>query len=250
MVEKNSDPVAASTPEPSPKSSPQRSDHNDELDMSLVKEASSFSKVGLIVGGVVFALFVAFMLVSPSADAPVSTAEVEAIAPADVVADVAAEAVAVEAPEDFMQPAYIESVEFPDLANACNAADTYEAGYQCNELGTKYYNGIEVPKDVVRATMSFVLGCDKGSMEACSNVGMMYGGVSGIEMRPDYSFNLLNQACIAEVMHGCAELGVNYQNGVGVAQDKVRARELFEFACSRGWQEGCDYRNSLDQSGS
>jgi TPR repeat protein len=237
-------------PAPSSASAPTRAD--DGFDLTLVKEASPFSKVGLMIGGGVLALlFLVSLFNSPSEPPPPKMGLVEepALPAAELAKEGNADAVADEATADAMMLAPITSADFPELADACNAADTPDAGDQCNGLGSKYQNGLGAKKNSQLAATIFDLGCAKGSMLACANAGMLYGGVDGVQQQPEVSFRLLKRACESEVMHGCAELGYNYENGVGVTQDKVRARQLYDLACTKGWNKGCDYRNSLDQSG-
>jgi TPR repeat protein len=221
------------------------------FDMANVKEATSFSKAGLIIGGgLLAALFLFSLLSAPSepASSEAALAEIPTEAAADAVAEGAAEAAA-DAMAEEPAPGGIASVHFPEIARACNLATTPAAADQCNLLGNKYDSGTEVTKDLLLATQSYDLGCAKGSMMACANAGLMYGGANGMDPQPDLSFRLLQRACDNNIMHGCAELGYNYQNGIGVTADPVQARYLYELACTQGWQAGCDYRDAIDQLG-
>jgi TPR repeat protein len=206
----------------------------ESFDMTSVKEVSSLSKVGLVIAGSVFVLLFVLSLMASSNDGSTTAPPVE------LPAESAVAAVADDA---------ITSTDFPYLAAACNATNTPAAGDQCNDLGIKYHRGVGVKKDALLARNIYDLGCAKGSMLACANAGIVYSGTDGLQPWPENSVRLLTRACAAEVAHGCAELGYNYQNGIGVAQDKVRARQLYEWACNRGLQKGCDYRDTLDRSG-
>ena len=44
-------------------------------------------------------------------------------------------------------------------------------------------------------------------------------------------------------------LGIMYDNGEGVRQDKKRAKEWFGKACDNGFQIGCDEYKKLNQQG-
>ena len=213
----------------------------DEFDMTGVKEAASLSTIGVVLGaGIPAVLFVLAVYgaatQSPPAEDLTTGKVAEPMAAGTAVADVAMDDAAMTAPH-------------ADLASACNAANTPAAGDQCNALGIKYLDGDGVAKNPVTAIDQFDLGCDKGSMMACANAGMLYGGYPGVSAWPERSFELLQRACNANVAFGCSELGLNYQNGIGVAQDLNQARNLFAYACDQGVEQACEYRRKLDAQG-
>ena len=50
-------------------------------------------------------------------------------------------------------------------------------------------------------------------------------------------------------MDACFNLGVLYNNGVGVRQDKSKAKHYVGLACDGGMQRGCDAYRELNESG-
>ncbi|MCI6218137.1 MAG: hypothetical protein MR629_06385 [Helicobacter sp.] len=51
-------------------------------------------------------------------------------------------------------------------------------------------------------------------------------------------------------MQSCNNLGVLYDGGFGVRQDKARAIELFGIACDYGFQEACNNFSLMQTFGS
>ena len=50
-------------------------------------------------------------------------------------------------------------------------------------------------------------------------------------------------------MKGCYNLGKAYSNGIGVRQNKQKAKELFGKACDGGHQGGCKGYRILNEQG-
>lgn len=61
--------------------------------------------------------------------------------------------------------------------------------------------------------------------------------------------NLWQKACEGGDMLGCKNLGVLYDQGQGVRQDKRVAKEYYGRACDLGDQNGCNLYKSLNEAG-
>ena len=57
------------------------------------------------------------------------------------------------------------------------------------------------------------------------------------------------KSCNLKVDIACNNLGIAYNNGIGVRQNRTTAKEYYGKACDLGNQEGCDnYRKLNEQS--
>jgi TPR repeat protein len=68
------------------------------------------------------------------------------------------------------------------------------------------------------------------------------------------SVERMADACQRGDLEACADLGLRYEKGHGVARDASRARELYRKACDGGWGNGCmvfgvaRFQGSLDET--
>ena len=60
---------------------------------------------------------------------------------------------------------------------------------------------------------------------------------------------LFQKTCDGGDAKGCYNLGVLYENGQGLRQDKSYAKEYFGKACDLGDQLGCDDYKKLNEQG-
>jgi len=63
------------------------------------------------------------------------------------------------------------------------------------------------------------------------------------------AINLFGKACDGGFIDGCYNLGIMYDNGDGVRQDKRKAKELFGKACDGGDMGGCKGYKILNEAG-
>lgn len=88
--------------------------------------------------------------------------------------------------------------------------------------------------------------CDDGSMEACSELGVLYSISSGIRRGPDdvplddkRAVRLFRRACDGGYMEGCHRLASMYLGGWGVRQNRTRALDLFQRVCDSSPSNPC-----------
>ena len=81
--------------------------------------------------------------------------------------------------------------------------------------------------------------CDSGNFSGCYNLGVMYNNGLGVKQNYFKAVKLYNKACDGGNAVGCYNLGVMYNNGQGVKQDYFKAKELFGKACDGGNNGGC-----------
>ncbi|MGC1498039.1 MAG: tetratricopeptide repeat protein, partial [Sulfitobacter sp.] len=81
------------------------------------------------------------------------------------------------------------------------------------------------------ASLLWAKACDKGDATSCSNLGIMYQNGVGVGQDEARAAELYQVACTVGNIAGCSNLGIMYQNGIGVGQDEARAAELYQMAC-------------------
>jgi TPR repeat protein len=101
------------------------------------------------------------------------------------------------------------------LARACDAG-TAES---CFGLGVSFEQGRGVDKDKTRAAVLYTRACDGGDVRGCVNV--------------------YTDACDGGHLEGCFRLGLLFDDGRGVPQDRARAEDLYAKACKGGEASGC-----------
>jgi hypothetical protein len=81
--------------------------------------------------------------------------------------------------------------------------------------------------------------CNRGDGASCFMLGSLYYGGQGVGRNLEYSATLFRQSCTAGFTRGCGQLGESYLFGEGVPKDIVKARQLLENACDAGYGPGC-----------
>ena len=81
--------------------------------------------------------------------------------------------------------------------------------------------------------------CSRGDGESCFMLGSLYYGGQGVIRNLEYSASLFQQSCTAGFTRGCGQLGESYLFGEGVPKDIVKARQILENACDAGYAPGC-----------
>ena len=110
----------------------------------------------------------------------------------------------------------------------------------CTNLGVLYEQGDGVTQDYDHARLLYLKACDGGEMTGCKNAGYCYHYGLGVAQDYEHARRLYQKACNGGNLPGCTNLGALYANGQGVAQDYGRARQLFEQACDGGQMLGCN----------
>lgn len=100
-------------------------------------------------------------------------------------------------------------------------------------LGTLFERGLGVEKDLGRARIWYGRAAEQGNVKAMHNLAVL---AAGNETAPDYETALRWFTAAAE--HGLADsqfnLGVVYENGLGVAADRVHAYKWYALAAKGG----------------
>jgi Sel1 repeat len=81
--------------------------------------------------------------------------------------------------------------------------------------------------------------CKTGDGRSCYMLGSLYYGGQGVDRNLQYSATLFQQSCTAGFTRGCGQLGESYLFGEGVPKDIIKARQILESACDAGYGPGC-----------
>jgi TPR repeat protein len=81
--------------------------------------------------------------------------------------------------------------------------------------------------------------CGRGDGASCFMLGSIYYGGQGVSRNLEYAATLFQQSCTAGFTRGCGQLGESYLFGEGVPKDIVKARQILENACDAGYGPGC-----------
>lgn len=81
--------------------------------------------------------------------------------------------------------------------------------------------------------------CNRGDGRSCFMLGSLYYGGQGVRRNLEYAAALFQQSCAAGFTRGCGQLGESYLFGEGVPKDMLKARQILENACAAGYAAGC-----------
>jgi hypothetical protein len=81
--------------------------------------------------------------------------------------------------------------------------------------------------------------CRRGNGTSCYMLGSLYYGGQGVARNVEYAATLFRQSCGAGFTRGCGQLGESYLFGEGVPKDMAMARQFLEKACDGGYAPAC-----------
>jgi TPR repeat protein len=91
-----------------------------------------------------------------------------------------------------------------------------------------------------RAATLLAARCDRGDAESCYNLGVQYDDGEGLAVDRSKAAPLYQKACDANEGDGCERLGDMYWYGIGFNQDKARGKALLKKGCDLGSQWACE----------
>ena len=118
----------------------------------------------------------------------------------------------------------------------------------CVGLGDLYLFGLSgLNKDYKKAKFYFEKVCnkdksikqDKFFLEACTNLGLMYDNGLGVKQSYKKATELYNIACNGGDFGACQNIGTIYYGGNGVKKDAIKAAGYFRKACDGGIWVAC-----------
>lgn len=116
-------------------------------------------------------------------------------------------------------------------------------------LGSRYADGLGVPKDEHEAVRWYRLAADQGNADAQCLLGAMYGDGRGVKQ--NYSEAVKWVRLAADQGHAYAQygLGIMYSNGEWVAKDEKEAVRWFRLAADQGYASAQNELGLMYQDG-
>jgi TPR repeat protein len=112
----------------------------------------------------------------------------------------------------------------------------------CLELGEAYLEGRPgIAPDVERGAEQLGTACDVGNREACVRLARLYDGGLGVRQDRGRARQLAESSCQADLPAACTLLGWYAEMGYGGPRDLARAQSLYQEACQGGDSQGCQY---------
>ena len=110
----------------------------------------------------------------------------------------------------------------------------------CVNLGFDYDHGTDgAPENLSHARTLYKLGCNGGIMTGCSNLGIKYQNGLGVPKDEREAYRLNKIACDGGNLTGCGNLGWQYAFGEGVVEDDSEANRLMNLACEGNHLMSC-----------
>ena len=72
------------------------------------------------------------------------------------------------------------------------------------------------------------------------DLGVLYDEGLGVKQNHAQAAQFYEKSCHGNYASGCYNLGVSYENGEGVQPNKSTAKKYYGKACDLGYQKGCD----------
>ena len=73
----------------------------------------------------------------------------------------------------------------------------------------------------------------------CHNLGVIYENGDGVRQDKSKAVELYQKACNLDSVRSCYNLSVMYHHGDGIRQDKLKAAELYQKSCQNNMASGC-----------
>ena len=90
--------------------------------------------------------------------------------------------------------------------------------------------------------------CAVNNFQSCASLGLNFDIGLGVRQDKSKSLVLYEKACNGGYAHGCFSSGLTYEIGRGVPQDKLKALQLYGKACNLKEKKGCEqYARLINQ---
>ncbi|MEP1143148.1 MAG: caspase family protein [Henriciella sp.] len=120
-------------------------------------------------------------------------------------------------------------------AEACERGNLND----CSNLGILYANGQEIARDYSRSVWLQDYACQGGLARGCSSLGRLYYRGNGVEQDYDVALRYYRMACAENLDEGCTNLGDMYYRGLGVPMDQVEGLNLMRRGCENQHHWSC-----------
>jgi TPR repeat protein len=112
----------------------------------------------------------------------------------------------------------------------------------CSDLARAYQDGIGVDKDVKKAFELVERGCNRGHATSCGRLGVFYlEGTPDVKQDAKKGAGLLKESCDDGDSLACSNYGVCLLTGTGVDKDASSAGPYLKRGCAAGIKDACDH---------
>ena len=122
------------------------------------------------------------------------------------------------------------------LLEPCNHGDAPS----CFLLGSLYYEGRGVNRDLARAVSLYQQSCTAGLTRGCGALGESYLVGDGVPRDTIKARQILERACDAGYAQGCFNVGVMHREGIETRKNPALAQARFRQACDLGYKPACE----------
>lgn len=111
---------------------------------------------------------------------------------------------------------------------------------------TQDENVLKSKKEIAQRAIGLLTPlCDDYNMQACNDLGASYEFLKEYEK----AFMYYQKACDGKVELGCANVGILYENGLGVPKDGNRAIEIYKENCNKRGKNSCYHLGNAYRKG-
>jgi hypothetical protein len=103
----------------------------------------------------------------------------------------------------------------------------------------KEAEALDDQKHYEQARTLYQMACDGGNVVGCAELGVLYEAGNGVAQDFDRARVLYQKACDGGEMSGCASLSGMYWSGEGIAKNDALAQTFARKACDGGFIGGC-----------
>ena len=94
--------------------------------------------------------------------------------------------------------------------------------------------------DLDNAINIWTKACNKGEIKACDRLGTMYYFGYGIAQDQLKAKELYERVCDARIGEDCAKIAKMYDYGYTLKEDKSKALQFYKKACDNGFEPACN----------
>lgn len=118
-----------------------------------------------------------------------------------------------------------------------------------NNLGSLYYSGIGVSRNLLKAVQLFSQASTLGNTESMVNLGFIYISGKGDYYRPQEAMRLFQTASAAKNPTADFMLGYAYYKGFEVEKNDIKAFELIKRSANAGYDEAQNILSTMYMNG-
>jgi hypothetical protein len=131
------------------------------------------------------------------------------------------------------------------LSEPCSRGD----GASCFMLGSLYYGGQGVSRDLERSAALFQQSCTAGFARGCGQLGESYLFGEGVPKDMIKARQILDKACDARYGPACFNVGIIHRQGIETPKNEGLARARFQQGCDLGYRNACEALSPTQPAG-